>query len=258
MELESRARRLQRIAENLDREAALDLAAHTIINIQDQKTAANVLFEKGLFGQARSAAITALEELGKLVATMNYLAGSVDAPTLINNVWSHQSKQRTGYLVMMFAPLVLHLQKRNNGEPQDQSAMALYQKLDEHILENTETLIDGFQRRLPELEQLVREVETGEIEFRRQDGLYVSLAIDNSDEISIKYPRLVTREDAALVIELLSMFNADTVGTALDQLVNHYAEGTGDGDDLLAVAIPMIRKMMDDATNHLRQTLVSE
>ena len=117
---------MQRMAENMDRDSVLELAAFTIINVHDLQNAANTLLEKELFGQARSLGIMALEELGKFVQTVNYLVNGADPLNFINNLWSHRSKQQSGYVMALLGSLLAYLQKRNPLGPEDKSLELLF------------------------------------------------------------------------------------------------------------------------------------
>lgn len=157
MDITIKNRRMQRIAENMDRDSVLELAAFTIINIHDLQNAANVLLEKELFGQARSLGIMALEELGKFVQTVNYLAGDSDPLNFINNLWNHRSKQRSGYVIALLSSLLTYLQKRNPLDPEDKSLELLFPKITDRITQNVDQLVIEFERKVPELERLIKE-----------------------------------------------------------------------------------------------------
>lgn len=252
MDITIKNRRMQRIAENMDRDSVLELAAFTIINIHDLQNAANVLLEKELFGQARSLGIMALEELGKFVQTVNYLAGDSDPLNFINNLWNHRSKQRSGYVIALLSSLLTYLQKRNPLDPEDKSLELLFPKITDRITQNVDQLVIEFERKVPELERLIKETGSGEIEYRRQDGFYVSLAIDELNRISVKHPRLVAREEVVFVIKLLSILNENTVDSMLEHLVMNYSKHMDSSNESLATVISVIKKMIDDTVCQLK------
>ena len=252
MDTATKNRRMQRMAENMDRDAVLELAALTIINVHDLQNAANTLLEKELFGQARSMGIMAIEELGKFVQTLNYLAGGSDPLNFVNNSWSHQSKQRSGYVIALLSSLLVDLQKQKPLGPEEKSLELSFANITDRITENIEQLVIEFERQVPELEQLIKETESGEIEYRRQDGFYVSLAIDELNRISVKHPRLVTREEAVFFIKLLSILNDSNVSLMLEPLVMNYSKCIDSENESLPAVISILKKMIDDAVRQLK------
>jgi len=245
-------RRMQRIAKHLDRDSVLEMAAFTIINVHDLRSASNALLEREHYGQARSLGIMALEELGKFVATVNYLAGNSNTLDFVNSTWNHKSKQRSGYVIALLSTLLVKLQIPGRLESEEQSLESFFTKLTSRITENIDQLSIELERQVPKLERLVKETGNGEIEYQRQDGFYVSLAIDELNRISTKHPRLVTREEAVFIIKLLSVLDDNTVDSMLDPIATNYFNGIDSSNELNPAAISALKKMIDDSTHQIR------
>lgn len=125
-------------------------------------------------------------------------------------------------------------------------------KIADRITENIDLLSIEFERQVPELERLIKETESGEIEYRRQDGFYVSLAIDELNRISVKHPRLVMREEAAFVVKLLSILDDNTVGSMLEPFVTNYFKNIDGSNESLPAAISALKKMINDSAHQLK------
>lgn len=245
-------RRMQRMAKNLDRDSVLEMAAFTLINIHDLQGAANTLLERELYGQARSLGIMALEELGKFVQTVNYLAGDASTLDFVNSLWSHKSKQRSGYVIALLSTLLMKLKTPERLEIEEQSLESFFTNFTNGLSEDIDRLLIELERQIPELERLIKETENGEIEYRRQDGFYVSLAIDELDRISVKHPRLVTREEAVFIVKLLSVLDDNTVGSMMEPIAMNYFKGIDSSKESLPAAISALKKLIDDSAHQIR------
>lgn len=103
-----------KITPALDRNAVLEFAARTIINVYDLIAASRALFEKESFGPARSIAITALEELGKFVLARDQLTGTLTTDEFLKRVRRHHPKQRWGYAIAFLAPWSIEIVQRES------------------------------------------------------------------------------------------------------------------------------------------------
>lgn len=194
---------------NLDRDTVLGFSVHAIINMQDQSNAARCLFEKGFYGQSRSTAITALEELGKFVLTLSHLAGEISEAEFIQRIRSHHPKQRWGNLIAYLAPISQRLIEQNS---ETTSGCELLTRISES---NLDGLVKELQENESELEVFADYLVSGQVERERQDGWYVSLSMKN-ETLHISYPRMVGREDAENVLRLLSHFDHEFSGSSFN------------------------------------------
>src|SRR5579863_4194061 len=68
----------------------------SLANAQRLVTSARLLTKEGLFGPARSLAITAKEEIGKSLIAMRYLHGEISSQQFVSDVLNHPQKQAWG------------------------------------------------------------------------------------------------------------------------------------------------------------------
>lgn len=242
-----RDRRIQRIAENMTRDSVLEMAAHTIINIDDLQNAANVLLDNGLLGPACSIGIMALEELGKFAKIMGYLADNSDRKAFVNSVLNHKNKQRAGHVIALLAPAILSLRHRGAKSVEELFPHDSLTGIVDDLKLNINQLTSELEREIPEVERVIKEVETGEIEQKRQDGFYVSLAINEEDRVSVKYPRLITRADTERVVKILAFFRNKDAVVAIEPIAMRYREGADSESVSMSFVVDMLKKMVDDA-----------
>lgn len=203
---------MKQLAQNLHRDTVLEFAARAIMNMHDLCNAARCLFENNFYGQARSTAITALEELGKFVLTLSYLSGELSEREFLQRVRSHHPKQRWGNLIAFFAPLT-----RRFMEQQGEISLGegLFKQLDDRMASNLDGVVREMQEKESELEAFANYLVSGQVERERQDGWYVSLTVEN-ETLHVSHPRMIDREKAESVLQLLSHFDHDIPGSSFD------------------------------------------
>ncbi len=243
-----KGRRLQRIADGLDRDAVLEFSALTLVNVHDLRATANMLLEKELYGYARSMGIMALEELGKFIQATSYLAGDLDVSKFVNASRNHIPKQRLGYLIAFMAPIMARLEKPPLPGPDEVTGGSPMAQVIDRMAGNIDGLGAAMEQQLPALQQLVKSIENGEIEHQRQEGFYVSFAIDELERISIKHPRLVSREEAVFVIQVLSVLDESALPMELEPVITSYL---GDMDASQDDMLRAIKKMIDDLVREI-------
>lgn len=203
---------MKRPATNLDRDVVLELAARAIINMVDLRDAARCLFEKNFYPQARSVAITALEELGKLALALSYLKGDITEEDFLRRVHSHHPKQRWGNLLAYLAPLTQRFVEQH-GEMI--SGVEFIKHLDDRMGPQLDRLVQELQEKESELEAFANYLMSGQVERERRDGWYVSLVVDDEPP-RVTHPRMVDREKAESVLKLLSHVDGGSAGVSFD------------------------------------------
>jgi AbiV family abortive infection protein len=244
-----KGRRLQRIAEHLNRDTVIEFAAHAMINMHDHQSAARILFEKELYGPARSSAILALEELGKFMFALNHIIDKTRPLDFVNRVWRHQAKQNAGYFIAALTPTLAGLEneraKTEGGERHDSLGMFL-----ERVAARAEKWVRNIDALVPKLEQLVNDIQTRNIETCRQDGHYVSLTADEANAISIKYPRETKREEADFFLKILSVLDDGSIFPGLESVVGGYTKELESSESLEA-AVKVLKRMIEDLLKEL-------
>lgn len=191
----------------LDRNAVLEFGARTIINVSDLIAASRALFERELFGPARSVAITALEELGKFVLALDQLAGTLTTHEFLKRVRKHHPKQRWGYAITFLAPWLVEVVQRELGPCWD--PVVLSERFEQRLRKDGR-IVQELERRTPEITALLEYLASGQVERDRQDGWYVSLNAENGT-YGLVHPRLVRREEAQTVLTLFSAFDQEGI-----------------------------------------------
>lgn len=239
---------MQRIADGLDRDAVLGFSAMTLVNVHDLHATANMLLEKELYGYARSMGIMALEELGKFIQAVSYLAGDLDVSKFVNVSRNHIPKQRLGYLIAFMAPIMARLEKPALPGSEELAQGSPIARFVDRMAGNIDGLATAMEQQLPALQQLIKNIENGEIEHQRQEGFYVSFAIDELERISIKHPRLVSREEAIFVIKVLSVLDESALPTELESVITSCLGDMGASQDDMLQAI---KRMIDDLVREI-------
>ncbi len=104
------------------------------------------------------------------------------------------------------------------------------------------------EQQLPALQQLVKNIESGEIEHQRQEGIYVSFTIGELERISIKHPQLVSREEAIFVMKVLSVLDESAIPMGLEPVITSYLGDMGASHvDMLQAT----KKMIDDLVREI-------
>jgi AbiV family abortive infection protein len=242
---------IERIAANINRDIVLEFAAYLIINIYDAKCAAEALMEKELFGQARSMAILALEELGKFGPTLAFLSNPAEHPNYIQECFGHRSKQLRGHLLMSVVPLLTNAGLLTDGA-NTQDMGDLLRKLDKRLSENVSQVEAEITNLVPELQQIIENAESGVIEEQRQNGLYVSFAINNVETVHVRHPRLVSKLDAEKVLGMLSAYSDQAMGDIFGPMLEKYASSMVD-DSSWVELISAFKMMVEDLAKHLAE-----
>ena len=188
------------VSARLNRDTVLEYAVYSLFNHGDLRLAASTLTDKGLYGPARSMAISALEELGKFALAIRFLADDLSAPQFVQQIFSHVPKQAWGRLITHLSPHMVHL-NRENVAP---SFLEFFRNLEA----NSEKLVQAVTEDQNGLQQVANELAGHTLESWRQEGIYVSIQ-ETEDTLVVQHPRLVTEEQVQTVIQLLSQLDND-------------------------------------------------
>jgi AbiV family abortive infection protein len=222
----------------LNREVVLKFTAHTIINISDLRDAARQLIQNGRYGLARSIAIFAQEEFGKLMLCIMYLTQQIEPERFLHQIRSHPDKQALGMLLTHIAPhLDASLQAAFAQNPNSISEVLESINYD---VDNLATLIE--QKIDPDTDSFVHNFQTtlkGSQEEIRQQGIYVSVSL-KQETLAISHPRQTTREEAETAMMMIDVFM-----NLVDQTGVLWQMPKDDIDDDSDLSIEVIVKMLD-------------
>jgi AbiV family abortive infection protein len=206
--------------------------------------------EKELFGQARSMAILALEELGKLSPVLGYIADPASHPSFVEECFGHKSKQLRGRLLSYMGPIMQRLNLMPSGDANSQNVQEWMSGFNSRLSELSSQLEAEAVKLIPELEATIKNAETGEIEAQRQEGLYVSFALDENSGVHLRHPKLVNKADAEKVLDYLSMYSDQTLSSLFEPLMKTYTSSLND-DSTWVDLISTLKQMLADMAAQL-------
>ena len=192
----------------INRQTVLKLAAHTIINCYELHVTAHELFKNKHYGLARSHAIFVKEELGKLIFSLGYLMGVVPPEKFLADIRSHPRKQVLGKLLAAIIPSIIKSAEKNISEIfnfASDTVAAASETLKQRINDFSDVVEPAIIPAIPKIEFILGDVLAGGEERLRQQGIYVSLVLEN-EALNIEHPRMVTREDAQAELESIEPF----------------------------------------------------
>ena len=245
-----RRRDLEIIKGHLSREIVLEFAVYTLINVHYLYGAAKSLIEKErYYGVGRSVAITALEELGKLTITLNYLANKISPEDFVEKVFSHNRKQNWGTLITTIAPIIDSLLKRLQ---ESTGTVSNIKDIIQHMDNDPAHLEREFLKSQTLIVSRVESSVKGELEEQRQNGLYVSISV-HGDGLKVIHPQMIGEEESKQVFALLSSFDelVSKSTLAVDESLNVREDPFIPENEALAMLKQVIDRMCQQVREYL-------
>jgi len=192
------------VAEKITPELGWQYAFSAFENGRKLLDGARTLQDRGLYGPARSLAISSREEFGKFIAALLYCIETYDATKFAAHIRRHQTKQTLGAVLAAIGDIL------KGDTTQFASAFTTNTATLGEAVTAISSQITTLVAKLPEpdkdtlaaLEDRLSRAHSGEDELSRTEGLYVDL-VDEGGQLRIRTPSAITPEQA----------EAETAGT---------------------------------------------
>lgn len=209
-------KRDKEILPHLTRGIVAQYAIRSLMNAAALIDSASMLLNRGHYGLARSVSISAREECGKAFVAGAYLAGITPEAEFAAGLRNHSYKQAEGLIGPMLAGAVVgNFDFLRLFFPVDEAPSVTSLK-NAALQMNTQTdaIKDALSGTLDILKPLHEAASAGDHEKLRQQGMYVSLEMRDSD-LTLEYPQQIEKADAeAELRSVMTLVSAFVPGAA--------------------------------------------
>jgi AbiV family abortive infection protein len=196
----------------LNRSEVSLFAAIALLNSKILYRDARTLFEQESFGTARSLAISAREECGKVFLASEYLAGMITPEQFVAQLRDHKPKQAEGLIAGAVLNGLLNNphELRKLTEPQASTVAELLERVGSDFSVRPDQWTSLLEPVVSALRADHAAAATGDHESERQAGVYVTMNVRNGG-LCIEHPFEVTKEQCEIELARLGALLGDQI-----------------------------------------------